>query len=281
MKPKIIIILAFFILMVLGIYARYSTNPTLNYARQLAQLNIEKIRGHDISDSGPRLKMARYVAHAGGEVSGVPFSNSLEAFNNSYKKGFRFFEADFNWTSDNKLVLIHDWDSACSGLFHVPSKRYTLGEYKKFKMLKNLTQMNFDQLAQWMRQHPDAYIVTDVKENNLPALQTISQTQPQLMSHIIPQIYRLYEYTPTRRLGFNNVILTLYQRDYNDKIVLDFVKRFPVAAITMPINRAERLPLALKNQGVFTYVHTVNDRETEKSLNSKGVSGFYTDSLEP
>jgi arylsulfatase A-like enzyme len=52
-----------------------------------------------------------FVAHAGGGIKGRSYTNSLEALDENYRRGFRFFELDFNWTSDNQLVCIHDWES--------------------------------------------------------------------------------------------------------------------------------------------------------------------------
>ena len=46
----------------------------------------------------------RYIAHAGGEILGNTYTNSLEALNNSYKNGFRYFELDMIVTADNYIV---------------------------------------------------------------------------------------------------------------------------------------------------------------------------------
>ncbi|MCK5443472.1 MAG: hypothetical protein KAJ23_16425, partial [Maribacter sp.] len=52
----------------------------------------------------------RYIAHAGGEVNGIKSTNSKDAMDQNYKKGFRLFELDIIETSDGKLVAAHDWD---------------------------------------------------------------------------------------------------------------------------------------------------------------------------
>ena len=50
------------------------------------------------------------VAHALGTVEGRVETNSKDAFLESYEKGHRLFECDFQLTSDGKLVLRHDWE---------------------------------------------------------------------------------------------------------------------------------------------------------------------------
>ncbi|WP_339666208.1 hypothetical protein, partial [Maribacter arcticus] len=46
----------------------------------------------------------RFIAHAGGEVNGIKSTNSKNALDENYKKGFRIFELDIIETSDGKLV---------------------------------------------------------------------------------------------------------------------------------------------------------------------------------
>lgn len=52
----------------------------------------------------------RFIAHAGGAVQGKTYTNSLEALNASYKKGFRLFELDIIKTSDGEFVAAHNWN---------------------------------------------------------------------------------------------------------------------------------------------------------------------------
>ena len=49
----------------------------------------------------------RFIAHAGGRIEGMNYTNSLEALNNSYKNGFRLFELDIIETSDGEFVAAH------------------------------------------------------------------------------------------------------------------------------------------------------------------------------
>ena len=51
----------------------------------------------------------KLVAHALGAVDEVPYTNSLEAFLENYKKGLRVFEVDLIRGADGILVARHDW----------------------------------------------------------------------------------------------------------------------------------------------------------------------------
>lgn len=103
----------------------------------------------------------RFIAHAGGSVKGKPYTNSLEALNESYKKGLRLFELDIIKTVDNKFVAAHDWDywkkiTKYSGKIPVSEN-----EFLKHKIEGEFTPLNMELINKWFAEHPDAILVTD------------------------------------------------------------------------------------------------------------------------
>ncbi len=228
-------------------------------------------------------KMPAFVAHAGGGVYGLTYTNSLEALNYNYNKGFRFFEVDLEWTQDKELVLMHDWNSdRLKRLFSAKPKVYSLSEFKGLKMAHKLTQMSLDDLIKWLRQHPDVYIITDIKSNNIKGLNKIGRSYPVFLDRFIPQIYNFREYEEVKSLGFKNVILTLYASNYNDAEVIQFLAQHRVCALTMWYDRASNNFISeLKKLKIFIYVHIVSDTALQIQLKALGVDGFYTDFLKP
>jgi len=246
--------------------------------------NFSYCKEAGISDEiNKTLKIPEFVAHAAGGIRGLTYTNSLEALQYNYQKGFRFFEVDFEFTSDKELVLIHDWNlDNLNRLFYVEPRVYLLREFKSFKMINGLTQMSLDNLASWMFKHADAYVITDIKSNNLEGLNKISNKYPNLKEHFIPQIYTFEEYAEVKKMGFENIILTLYASNYNDTQVIDFLNNHRVSALTMQDYRVNKDFIAkLKKLGVFIYAHTVNDKRLKNQLKALGVDGFYTDFLGP
>ncbi|MFC1703667.1 sulfatase-like hydrolase/transferase [Candidatus Omnitrophota bacterium] len=222
------------------------------------------------------------IAHAGGEVQSVHYSNSKEALEESYAKGLRFIELDFNWTSDGHLVLIHDWNRSMETLFQARPDRRSLSEFKKLTMENNLTQLSLDDLAAWLEEHPDVFIVTDIKTDNIKGLLRIKETFPELAHQFVPQVYYFKEYHQARKLGYQHIILTLYIAQYRDEEILTFADNNCLTAVTMPINRAlTSLPVELNKRRIFSYAHTVNSRQLLGNLKKNGVYGIYTDSLRP
>lgn len=225
----------------------------------------------------------QYIAHAAGEASWYRYTNSLEALDNSYGKNFRYFEIDLETTKDGKIVLLHDWDYSMKHFYKTEEKIYTLEEFKKLTLRDNLTKMTWDDLAAWMKEHPSAYIITDVKRDPLKMLKKISELNPELKNQIIPQIYYFSQYSTVKKLGFTKIILTLYASNYYDWQIMYFTKSHPLWAVAMPATKALKgnLPRKLKNRGIPVYAHLVDTEKIKVELVQKGVTGIYTAYLKP
>jgi len=221
------------------------------------------------------------IAHAAGGVKGKTYTNSLEALEENYKKGHRVFEIDFSWTSDKHLVAIHDWEVSLHSLFVVPTN-ITVPSKNDFFALKSkygLVQLGMEDVLDWADSKGDAYIVTDVKENNLLALTRIA-SYTKSAGNVIPQVYNYGEYYKARDLGYKDIILTLYRMNVVPSEVVTFATEQKPFAITMPIGAAKSgLALDLNEKGVTVYAHTINDQVTFDSLKGFGVFGVYTDFL--
>lgn len=246
----------------------------LGYVIYLQKMN--KINSFD----NDTLSHETIIAHAGGHVDSLTYTNTLEAMNDSYNRGIRFYELDFEWTSDNKLVCIHDWDQTWNKYYLQGIQIPNWKTFLQTKMINNMKQMDINILATWMKSHKDCYVITDVKRNNITALEIIKNEYPGIINNIIPQIYWFYEYKNVIDLGYERVILTLYKSNYWDSQVVLFTKHYKVFAVTMPRERAvTKLPSILLIQGIFVYMHTTNSSEEYLKLMKNGVSGIYSDIL--
>lgn len=226
----------------------------------------------------------KFIAHGGGGIPEIGrISNSKDALSHSFSKGYKLIEVDFHWTKDNQLVLIHDWEWAYEKWFNLDSNSIpTLKEFLDLEMKQGLTQVTFNDLLLWMQEHEDVSIVTDVKKDNLKALNLIYEAAGGLSNRIIPQAYSRAEYHDIREIGFSKVILTLYRTKAWNFLLIRFADRHPdVFAITMRPERAKRgnLGIKLKRRGVFVYAHTINDSDEYIELQKVGVAGIYTDYL--
>jgi glycerophosphoryl diester phosphodiesterase len=244
---------------------------------------IETVKKEPVPET-VRMKIVpeELVAHAGGAVYGFRRTNSLEAIDNSYDRGFKFFELDFEWTKDGYPVLIHDWDAMVKRLFMSKPGVYTLEEFHKAKTINNFTLLDMEVLYEWLLKHQDAYIVTDIKKGNIKMLTYIKTGYPGVQKQIIPQIYQFEEYEPVRKLGYENIILTLYCTDKPESEIVKFAGENELFAVTMDEKQGfSTLPNLLKKINTLSYVYTINDLATAENLKKNGVFGIYTDYFEP
>ncbi len=103
----------------------------------------------------------KIIAHAGGQIDHYIYTNTLEALNKSYKKGFRLFELDIITTKDNYFVASHDWKRWRKQTNYKKTLPPTLEEFKKLKILNKYTSLDMQRINKWFAKHTDAILITD------------------------------------------------------------------------------------------------------------------------
>ena len=91
------------------------------------------------------------IAHTGGIANGVTGTNSREALDASYSRGFRFTEVDFNFTTDDQIVAIHDWDRAMKRLFDTSPSPRSADEFSSLQMKHGLESLMLNDIIDWLR----------------------------------------------------------------------------------------------------------------------------------
>jgi len=223
---------------------------------------------------------SKIIAHGCGDFNGISYTNSLNALDSNYEKGFRYFEIDLNYTSDGHIVLIHDWENTENELLGISKKILGYNEFKNLKPRYNLTLMDIDMLISWLVAHNDAYVITDCKYDNLKMLREISFKYPNMLQRFVPQMGTFGEYKKLHDMGYQNIILGVNRTNYSDDAIINFVRIHKFYAVTMPVKRAETDLLSkLKETDIKVFVYTVNDTVTFEKLINKGVYGIYSDSI--
>ncbi len=233
-----------------------------------------------------------YIAHAMGGIDGIGYTNSLEAFETAYQNGLRVFEVDFSMTSDNKIVLKHDWENLSGMIGYESGYIPTLEEYKSIKLYEKYTTLDIYDLFELMLKYRDIYIVTDSKlaayEEVVEQFNLLSSIlknhnlsdQKHILEHSIIQLYNDNMLNAVESvIHFDNYIYTLYQRGLDDiEILADFCVKNKIPVITMPYSWwTEEVNNLLHKKGLKVFLHTLNDsKEVQDYLNS-GVDGIYTD----
>lgn len=223
------------------------------------------------------------VAHAlGGVAGGRDNSNSLEAFRQSYERGFRTFEVDLMLTEAGELVLAHsqrEWEA-----------------YSTWPELAGYTTLRFGDLCGLMADHPEIWVITDTKSTDaegirreFSALVAAAEAagHPEVLERMVIQLYHEEMYDVVREVyPFANYIFTLYQRWDGDMAELEKIcawcREREIPALTMwyyLLN--DSVMETARRYGLEVYVHTVNDPAQAQTLLDLGAAGVYTDDLSP
>ena len=209
------------------------------------------------------------VAHAGGGFENKTYTNSIDALE-ANKKKFLLFELDLFVTEDNKVVCEHDVNE-------------NLKSFKKFQKYINenklYKQCTYISLKKWLKDNPEKIIVTDFKNRNIDGLTFLSKNFKDYKIRFIPQIYHPNEYQKVKKLGFKNIIWTLYRYGDSNEVVILLAHKMKLFAVTMDPSRARSgLAISLKERNIKTYVHTINSmREYYKYYKIYEVDQIYTD----
>lgn len=236
------------------------------------------------SRSAPAIEMQRFILHtAGATEDGFSGTNSVEAADNSYKNGYRWLEVDFNWTSDEKLVCVHDWGNWNKHMGRGVFEPVSYSEFIRISDEANVYHaFTPDSLEAWLETHPGAMIVTDVKEKNVDAMSIIRRSNPGMVDRLIVQIYSFDEYEQIKSLGYKNIILTMYKlswADYHDFNKIDaLIRNTDVVAVAMDaVDYTRDVFEHVKATGIPVYVHTLNTGAEQRAWFDKGAYGIYTD----
>lgn len=237
------------------------------------------------------------IAHALGEYEGKIETNSKEAFISSWESGYRVMEADFVYTSDNTLVVRHDFESGGSYYrLEIKPKGNLVMDSKTFKDTKIVyeqTPLTAAELLQLMDEYKDVYLVTDTKNTDKVTVQRqfrdlkkLAQNlgTPEVLDRIIPQIYSEEMLGWIKEIHqFPQWIYTLYQQPNVDyQRIAKFCAENNVGVVTMSTSRVTNAAIkALRAQGIQVYVHTINRYVQMSELLAMGVSGVYTDRIKP
>jgi len=231
------------------------------------------------------------IIHAGGFLSlsdgtRVSYTNSLEALENCVRNGKRFCEIDLQETSDGILICGHGDESELvfgTGL----SITATGTEFLNSRIWSELTPLSAEDLADFMRAHPELTVITDVKTDNLRVCRRLAEAFPDLRSRFIVQIQLPEEYETLRDLGFPYITYPIFKTPDEQRGLLQlaaFARNHELLALILPngyYSPDSKLLAAEKLIGTPIIMHTLNDEwEIDYYLRNHLTLAVYTDNTD-
>ena len=197
----------------------------------------------------------RFIAHAGGSIDENIYTNSLEALNLNYKKGFRLFELDLNLTTDDFIVAAHDWkmwNSFTSSSVDTPP---TLSEFNSKKILGIYSPLDAKQISNWFNQREDAILVTDkIKDIELLELQIKIPKE-----RVIIEVFNKESLFEAKSRGYKVIVDLNFLKKIEDP--LTFLKNNNIEFISSSVSIVKKL-----DNNILNFVKTLFYTPLEKKL---------------
>ena len=238
----------------------------------------------------PSAPVIEPVAHAGGRYAGTTYTNSLEALE-AHAESYNLFEIDFDWTADRRLVGLHDWGVIFERLYGFRvDEPLAYQEFGRLESPLGVTPLDLDLLQEFLDRHPHAVIVTDIKSENLEALEKIAGRIENHQRRIIPQVYHPDEFGDVLELGYEHIIWTLYryapnrntERVVSEALELREAYADALFAVAMPTVVVEDgTAAALGEHEIPSFAHTINSCEEYRRMRRLGADSIFSDDLAP
>ena len=221
----------------------------------------------------------RYIAHAGGEVKGIPSTNSKQALDENYARGFRLFELDIITTSDGKMVAAHDWGMWSRFTDYKGSLPPSHAAFMKRKIYGDYTTLDMDGINAWFAAHPDAILITDKLNDPVAFAKNFVDKD-----RLIMELFSALSMDEAARQGVNVMISQdPLLKLKGDKINYLKVNNIKYAAVSRRIIKSQHdLLLKLRDNGIKVYVYNVNfdPGKDEKYVQENEIGlvyGMYAD----
>src|SRR6266516_2993295 len=162
-----------------------------------------------------------FVAHAMGGIDGHTYTNSLEAFQRSYDRGFRVFECDQVLLADGTVLVAHTGLEADYGLSS-SFEQATWADLDGHKFLGAYTILRSQDVIQLLKDHPDIYFVLDIKYSNLAIWKTYAQQaggDRSLIERLLPHVADQAQLNDFRTVyPLQNYVLALYETQWANQM---------------------------------------------------------------
>lgn len=225
-------------------------------------------------------------------------TNSKEALNLAKRNGYKLIEVDFALTSDDVLVLKHDFSKDSLRVLEQPvvgDETFQVWDQEMFvntKIYRKYTPMEITDLINWMKENPDIYIITDTKETSeelvteeFEQIVEACENDENILNRFVVQIYNNDMYDMVKKVyDFPNILYTIYQiAEPSDEFFSDLARfciENDIEVVTIPKDYLWQPFIdILKENNLIIYTHTLNTiSDLERAINM-GCNGVYTDFL--
>lgn len=283
-------------------YESYSMHKNLEKAALLPVLNDEP--------DGWYTKY-HFIAHGGGGIDGKTQTDSIEAWNNSYKNGIRVIDADLTYTLDGKIVLRHSWgdeleqddgimlkshallDANGHILYQKKSEHLSYADVMSKPIFKKYHPIDLEGMLTFMKKNKDVYMAVDTHAFSAKRLDIINIYRDlvaairadgdlTLLDRIIVNIYSIDEYDGVMNVyPFKNVTMRQHgvkPNNYYDLLIFCLEHNIHVVNTSARFMDDEGVKVLIEH-GIHIYTAVVDYISDLRYYHEKGASGAITNFL--
>jgi len=241
-----------------------------------------------------------YIGHALGGLDGNTHINSIDALTVHYGKGQRIFEVDVNFTSDDKLVLIHGWTKAdYEKRLNVPfDKKKPIMDYETFmnsKIHLYYTANSFKDLVDFMKIHEDMFVMIDYKNHSYKdtkkayeAIVVDANYDDFILQRLIVVAHTPDMVNAAKEVyDFQNINMYLADDDKRKGVLaelssfIDYCHENQITSFSTSVKIYNaNIASKMKESGLFAFVFTTDDEDVSKILLEMGADMVGTNFLE-
>ena len=133
--------------------------------RDLLLETYGKYLGGDLVDTV--LSKNEVMVHACGKIDEYEYTNSVDALENSLKKGGRYIEVDLSLTKDKRVVCVHKWDKDTFESLGIAycTEELSYDEFMNSKYYNKYSTMDLKTIIDYLKKYEDLYVMLDVTKN--------------------------------------------------------------------------------------------------------------------
>lgn len=174
-----------------------------------------------------RVQRVELIAHAGGEIDGYVYTNSLEALQQAASRGYKFIELDLLLTSDSVLVAAHSWEdfNRMTGNVQWGDSVLSSADFARQRIHGRYTPLTAPMIEAFFLENEGLYLVTD--KISSPVL--LSMAFPRLKERMVVEAFSYPHYEQLCDEGYYRVLYSCMAPDLSSALVknLLFDRLFP------------------------------------------------------
>lgn len=162
--------------------------------------------GEDCATQQPEL-----IAHAGGEIDGFVYTNSLEAVEKSIADGYKYIEIDLSVTADSVVVAAHDWESfnEYTGFAHRGDTAPVLADFKARRLHGVYTPLTAAAVNEIFEKDTTLVLVTD----KISSPEILARNFPALKERMVVEAFSYSDYVALLDEGYMRVLYSVMASD--------------------------------------------------------------------